>query len=108
MISKGNSPTAAQERWWSWLIDQGCCICEDAPEIHHIAGAAFKLKPHGKIGNWLVLPLCYYHHRDPTNKANVNEWKKNFEIDHGKQMDILKKLYSQYTIETGAAELDFI
>lgn len=62
MISKGNSPTAEQQRFWSECAELGCVICGSTPEIDHLAGASARQNK-VKIGNWLVATLCPYHHR---------------------------------------------
>ena len=74
MISKGNNKTAAEKRWhetvaeWAkeseWLERKFERYCKSPGvfEIDHIIGAQAKRKPHGKVGEWAVIPLPYELH----------------------------------------------
>jgi hypothetical protein len=63
MISK-KKPTAAQQKWWDWLIQQGCYLGLGEPAIHHCVGSTAK---HDKIhmGQDFVIPLSYLAHQGP-------------------------------------------
>lgn len=59
----GKQPTAEQKRFWSAMVELGCCIYPDTPaEIQHCVGSTTK---HNKIniGNWFIIPLCPAVHR---------------------------------------------
>lgn len=58
----GKAPNAAQRRWWSWLIDQGCYIGLGDPCIHHAVGSSARHRK-VEIGNWFVVPLSYEAHQ---------------------------------------------
>lgn len=62
MRSKGNSPTAAQKRWYDAVASFGCIECGNPAQIHHCVGASAKIKGVGNIGHQFILPLCPEHH----------------------------------------------
>ena len=78
--------TAACRRYWDRVASLGCCICGAPAEIAHAHGGSVIMRmqePKAKgvklpRMDWLVLPLCYHHHRDtsPTGlDRNVAEWE---------------------------------
>jgi len=70
MKSKNSTPTAAQQRWWSDLVDMGCVISGGPAEIDHCVGAKAR---HNKIdiGNWWVIALNPRLHRtDQSSRSN--------------------------------------
>ena len=96
MISK-HQPTTAQRRFYATIIEQGCCICGNDAEIHHIKGSSFK---HNKtaIGNWYVLPLCPEHHR--LGAINVTQNKAHFEAIFGSQWELFLEVVEKYNLPT--------
>ena len=70
MRSKGNSPTAAQKKWWSELVEMGCLLGDEIEaEIDHLVGASAQAEGEN-IGNWWVIPLCPRLHRlGPINRT---------------------------------------
>lgn len=109
MQSKGSSPTKSQKDYWSWLGSRGCAVCGTNPEIHHVKGAKYCLKIDGiktQVGNWYVLPLCCWHHRDPNNASNVTNWKRNFEDEYGKQVEMVRQCFDEYAEEMGVYPFD--
>lgn len=78
--------TAAVKRYWDRVAALGCVICGGPAEIAHAHGGSVNLrmqecKAKGRKlprWDWLVLGLCYAHHRDtsPTGlDRNVDEWE---------------------------------
>ena len=67
MRSKGNSPTAAQKKWWSELVDMGCLVSDsDGAEIDHLVGSSVQANGEN-IGNWWVIALSPEAHRVGAN-----------------------------------------
>ena len=96
--------TAAVRRYWNRLIAGGCCICGRDAEIAHCHGGSVRDKmqePKAKGKklaryDWLVLPLCPEHGRNPYPGAldsDVAAWEEK----HGTQvhhLDILSNMLS--------------
>lgn len=91
--------TAAQRRFWTQIVDMGCLICAGDAEIAHLHGGSLVpiigVKAKGKKIprlNWIVAPLCPYHHRlGPFGDAldlGVAVW----ELRHGDQSDLIDEL----------------
>jgi hypothetical protein len=80
--------TAAIRRYWTRLVDGGCCICGGPAEVAHTHGGSIveRLKEPKAKGrklpymDFLVLPLCMRHHRiGPTALDNdVDAWESIF------------------------------
>ena len=79
--------TAAQRRYWQDLVRVGCLICGSPAEVAHAHGGSIvermqEPKARGKKlqrMDWLVLPLCPQHGREPYPLAldtNVARWEK--------------------------------
>lgn len=90
---KGATPTAAESRFHDQLASLGCIACfmdgrrNMEVSIHHIDG---RTKPGAHMK---VLPLCAGHHQDGTGIPGliaVHPWKRRFEKQYGKQMEILQ------------------
>lgn len=105
MRSKGNAPTAAQKRFYGKIVDKGCIVCGRQAEIHHVVGASARSNKI-KVGNWYVLPLCYWHHRDPVNDYNVTNWKNRFEESFGTQHEMFTRMLFLNKDVHGAIDLD--
>lgn len=78
-MKRGVKPTADQLRFHNWLAEQGCAVCGDHAELHHCVGSSGK---HNKIaiGQWFLIPVCSYHHRD--TRAGIHaagQWRKVLE-----------------------------
>jgi len=66
--------TAAVKRYWGRLAAMGCILCGAPAEIAHAHGGSIvermqEPKARGKKlarMDWIVLPLCYLHHRDTS------------------------------------------
>jgi len=100
MRTKNAAPTAEQKRWREWLVERGCFITGDIPQLHHFIGAAKKAKINGmsqKVGEWAIIPLCYWWHMCPENPDNVDWFKKRFEARTGyTEKEIFKALADEY------------
>lgn len=81
------SPTAADKRRWSKLLDMGCILC-GSPEvhIHHLTGAGMGMKsPHQE-----TIPLCADHHVGPAGIHQIG--RRTWEATYGRQEDLLEKV----------------
>ena len=61
----------AQKRYHDWIAkEQVCLVCGADPEVHHVTGYADRP---GRISrsDWLVAPLCPYHHRCGVGSGSV-------------------------------------
>ncbi len=82
-----SNATAAQKRLWTRIAALGCLICQRPAQIAHAHSGSVcerlqEPKAKGKKlqrMNFLVLPLCPYHHQ--WLDAGVRQW----EIDYGPQ-----------------------
>ena len=81
--------TAAVRRYWNRLVQRGCLVCGGPAEIAHTHGGSIvermqEPKAKGKKlarYDWLVLPLCPRHGRDPYPGAldsSVEEWENEY------------------------------
>lgn len=82
--------TAAIKRYWTRVADLGCVICHGPAEIAHCAGRPSVVeriqepKAKGKKlprMDWLVLPLCAFHHRTGPDSLDLNP--RAFESRYG-------------------------
>lgn len=93
-----SNATAAQRYYWTKLVMLGCIICGGPAEIAHSHGGSITpimgVKAKGKKlqrMNWIVLPLCPYHHRDTYCTGldrDVDAWEAKF----GTQAEHIDKL----------------
>lgn len=81
--------TAAQRRYWSRIVEDGCVICGGPAELAHAHGGSIvermqEPKAKGKKlshYDWLVIPLCPRHGRHPYPDAldtDVEAWEARF------------------------------
>jgi len=70
----------------------GCIICSMPAELHH---PRFSQGMAQRANDWLVIPLCTYHHRSGNFGHSIHGGKATFEKNYGKEADLLAK-----TIET--------
>ena len=73
MKSKGNSPTEAQRKFWSELVNMGCLLTGEDAEIDHCIGASAQYVG-GNLGNWFVLALSPEVHRLGMSNRTDQEW----------------------------------
>lgn len=93
MALKGKQPTKSESKHMSKVADLGCIVCRrkgifNPAEIHHTQG---KTKPDS---HFLVLPLCFEHHRMGSDKEPISRhpYKKRFEDSYGKESDLLEEV----------------
>jgi len=93
MALKGRKPTAAEKEHMSKVVNLGCIVCNNKgfyspAEIHHIHG---KTK---KNAHFMVLPLCFEHHRKGGCKEPISRhpYKKRFEEAYGKEDKLLMQV----------------
>ena len=81
--------SAIVRRYWTRLVADGCCICGAPAEVAHCHGGSIvermrEPKAKGKKMaryDWLVLPLCPRHGRNPYPTAldtDVAAWESSF------------------------------
>jgi hypothetical protein len=99
VFNLNGNPNAEQKRWHSWLRTTGCVITEGPCEIQHIKGCKWRLKGIEKPGEWYVIPLSFWHHRDPRNNENVTDWRKRFEKKYGSQQSFFIQRVQEYEAE---------
>lgn len=83
--------TKAQKDWHDRVASLGCVLSGGYPEIHHCIGASRKTKINLVsvwIGQWYVLPLSYWWHRDPLNPNNIDKNRHGFEELHGTEKEL--------------------
>ena len=95
MNMKGRNPTAKEKRHMDKVSQIGCIVCRNQgnlfvpSEIHHTQGKT-KVNAH-----FLVLPLCFQHHREGTMKGlwvSRHPWKKEFEKRYGTEQELLDQV----------------
>lgn len=73
--------SAAIRRYWTQVASLGCVVCGGLAEIAHCAGkpsVVARIKEPKAKGkklarmDWLVLPLCMWHHRMARNSLDLN------------------------------------
>lgn len=79
-------PTAKDKRYFTKVVELGCCICQQEPEIHHETGAGLALKS----SNEDVMPLCHRHHRTGGYGVAIHAGVKEWEKIHGTQKHWIK------------------
>jgi hypothetical protein len=92
-------PSAPVKRSWDQVAALGCCICGGPAEIAHAHGGSIvermqEPKAKGKKlprYDWLVLPLCYRHHRD-TSVEGLDQNVQRWEAWYGPQADHIDRL----------------
>ncbi len=86
----------ACERWWlNKIVSLGCAACyregtETPAGIHHIrswAGEPAGLAKRGH-GNFLVLPLCHFHHQ---GKLSIHATPAEFKRLFGSEVDLFNE-----------------
>jgi len=83
--------TAAQRRYWTALVRDGCVLCGAPAEIAHAHGGSIverMQEPKAKgvkleRYDWLVLPLCPAHHR--SEAGCLDNSPRAWEAVHGEQ-----------------------
>lgn len=100
---------AAVRRYWTRVAALGCVLCGGPAEIAHCHGGSVrdrlqepkaKGKKLGRL-NWLVLPLCPQHGREPYPTGldtNVAAW----EDTNGPQTDFLDKIANELGVDVWA------
>jgi len=75
----------------------GCILCRQPAELHH---PRFSQGLAQRASDWLIIPLCTYHHRTGSFGQAIHNGKATFEKNYGKEADLLAK-----TIETIMAKI---
>ena len=99
------SATAAQRRYWLQVAALGCVVCGGPAEIAHCHGGSIverlqEPKAKGKKltrMNWLVLPICPYHHR--TGAESLDVCQSCWELVHGTQASHIDKLCERFGLD---------
>lgn len=93
MALKGRQPNMAEASHMADVVDLGCIVCRNKgfnspAEIHHTQG---KTKPNA---HFLVLPLCFEHHRMGSDKEPISRhpYKKRFEEAYGTEEELLSQV----------------
>ena len=85
-----------QEREYMGLVAElGCCVClksgyETAAEVHHVGNGTMGKR----ASNYDVIPLCHIHHRNGGHGVAIHSGRKEWEKNHGKELDFLAEVKS--------------
>ena len=90
---------AAQRRYWTRIVALGCLICGGPAEIAHCHGGSIAERGYTKAKgkklrymDWLVLPLCPRHGREPYPTGldtNVERWERIYGSQVGHVCDLV-------------------
>ena len=77
--------TAAQRRYWTWVVSHGCLVCHQQASIHHQNHKHCHDAPEVHIGknHWRVVPLCKWHHQDAPDSYHKLSKNWLFYKEHG-------------------------
>ncbi len=66
--------TQLERNHLDWVASQGCCICGNLANVHHIREAG---EPRN---DFKTIPLCYDHHQGANGIHHLGktEWRKRF------------------------------
>jgi len=67
------------------VVENGCIICQQPAEAHHLTGAGMGLKS----SNYEVIALCPRHHRYEEGIHHIG--KQTWELKYGTQQELLEK-----------------
>jgi hypothetical protein len=82
--------TKREKQWLSKVADLGCLICGAPAEIHHIRTGQGMGQ---RASNFLVIPLCEFHHRLGAFGEAIHAGQREFEIQHGcNELDLLAEV----------------
>jgi len=78
------SKTKTDKAHLNWVASQGCMICGNNPNLHHIRILG---EPRDDLK---TIPLCYEHHQGPEgiHFLGKHAWRKKY----GHELDMLKEL----------------
>lgn len=99
---------SAVKAYWGKLAADGCILCGGPAEIAHCHGGSIvermgEPKAKGKKlarYHWLVLPLCYRHHR--VGRGSLDDNVAHWEAAWGTQAEWIDMLCSRFGVDLWA------
>jgi len=68
------------------VAELGCIICGSPASLHH---PRFCVGMSQRENDWLVIPLCQYHHQGGPFGQAIHNGKNTFELNYGSEAKLL-------------------
>ncbi len=72
------------------VAESGCIICQTPAVLHHPKFSEYA-SVGKKMNDWLVIPLCPYHHNQGNYGQSIHSGKATFEKNFGSEPDLLAR-----------------
>jgi hypothetical protein len=86
--------TAAEKRHMDKVASTGCVICGEFATLHH---PRFACGMSQRANNWLVIPLCAYHHQHGPHGQSIHNGQREFESNYGTEAELLAQTIQRIT-----------
>ena len=86
--------SATHEELMAKVAGLGCLICRGPAEIHHVR---FGQGMSQRASDYLIIPLCPVHHRTGGFGIAIHAGQKQFELQHGSELELLAQTIKEIT-----------
>ena len=76
----------------NFVASLGCILCGESADLHH---PRFACGMGMRSSDWLVIPLCKFHHQDGAYGQAIHNGQQEFEANHGTEQALLAQTIKQ-------------